>query len=311
MNYYERHLGDYMKNCGHLSLLEHGIYVRLLDVYYTREAPIPDDKAARLIRAATAPETEALQVVLEEFFILIDGHWHQPRADEEIAAYQAGEPEREVKKANENNRLARHRAERAELFKIITDAGLHAPWNIKIDELRKMADEVKTANTEKPATGTATPATATQSPITTPHTPDIKTTSMDKSSHQSNVSDGDDLKQPGDWFSWFNRNHGTQYDAHSLHDRKTLMQIFTRWHNEQITPGQVNEAIAHAYATAKGPIANLAAYTDRVLVSMQSERVQQTAGQKRAANLNQAVAEFLGESKPDQEPIIEGEYRHE
>lgn len=311
MNYYERHLGDYMKNCGHLSLLEHGVYVRLLDVYYTREAPIPDDKAARLIRAATAPETEALQVVLEEFFILIDGHWHQPRANEEIAAYQAGEPEREAKKANENNRLARHRAERAELFKIITDAGLHAPWNIKIDELRKMADEVKTAEPEKPATGTATPATATQSPITTPHTPDIKTTSMDKSSHQSNAGDDDFPNQPGEWFDWFNRHHGTQYNSNSVHDRKTLMQIFTRWHNEKITPVQVNEAIAHAYATAKGPIANLAAYTDRVLISMQAERVQQTPGQKRAATLNQAVAEFLGESKPDQEPIIEGDYRHE
>lgn len=172
MNYYERHLGDYMKNCGHLSLLEHGVYVRLLDVYYTREAPIPAEKAARLIGAATPETLQALQDVLEEFFTLVDGFWHQERADEDIAAYQAGEPERIVKKANEDNRLARHRAERADLFKIITDAGLHAPWNTNIKDLRKLVEEVKAENPDKPetpatkpATGTATPATATHTPI--------------------------------------------------------------------------------------------------------------------------------------------------
>src|SRR3546814_10546387 len=55
--------------------------------------------------------------------------------DEEIAAYQAGEPEREAKKANEETRTKRHRAERSELFKVLTDAGQHAPWNINIKEI--------------------------------------------------------------------------------------------------------------------------------------------------------------------------------
>jgi uncharacterized protein YdaU (DUF1376 family) len=32
VNYYERHIGDYLKDTAHLSLLEHGIYTRLLDV---------------------------------------------------------------------------------------------------------------------------------------------------------------------------------------------------------------------------------------------------------------------------------------
>lgn len=176
MNYYERHLGDYAKNCGHLTLLEHGVYVRLLDVYYTREEPIPDNGAARLIGARTEPETQALQVVLQEFFKLRNGHWHQERADEEIESYAEGEPEREVKKANEDNRLKRHRAERAALFKVITDAGQHAPWNIGITELRKLAEGVsggaiETPPATRPATATATPATATHSPDTIPQTP--------------------------------------------------------------------------------------------------------------------------------------------
>ena len=41
MNFYKRHIGDYIKKAGHLTLLEHGIYARLMDVYYTREAGIP------------------------------------------------------------------------------------------------------------------------------------------------------------------------------------------------------------------------------------------------------------------------------
>ena len=48
MNYYERHIGDYLKDTSHLSLLEHGVYTRLMDVYYTKETGIPKEDAARL-----------------------------------------------------------------------------------------------------------------------------------------------------------------------------------------------------------------------------------------------------------------------
>lgn len=84
MNFYKRHIGDYIKKAGHLSLLEHGIYARLMDVYYTREAGIPEDKAARLISARTKEELQALANVLDEFFTLVDGLWTQGRCEEEI-----------------------------------------------------------------------------------------------------------------------------------------------------------------------------------------------------------------------------------
>ncbi len=176
MNYYERHIGDYIKKTAHLSLLEHGVYTRLLDVYYDRENGIPDDKAARLVGARTEPETQALQVVLQEFFELRNGTWFNSRCDEEISAYAAGEPEREVKKANEDNRLKRHRQERAELFKTLTDRGEHAPWNIGIEELRKRVSAFQvpgpeTSTATQPATATATPATATQTPLPIHQTP--------------------------------------------------------------------------------------------------------------------------------------------
>lgn len=33
MNYYEHHLGDYYRKAKHLTLLEHGAYRMLLDLY--------------------------------------------------------------------------------------------------------------------------------------------------------------------------------------------------------------------------------------------------------------------------------------
>ncbi|MDR8920530.1 YdaU family protein [Burkholderia multivorans] len=84
MNFYKRHIGDYLKDTAHLSLLEHGVYTRLLDVYYTRESGIPDDQAARLIGARARDEVAALKVVLGEFFELVDGTWIQQRCEREI-----------------------------------------------------------------------------------------------------------------------------------------------------------------------------------------------------------------------------------
>lgn len=84
MNFYKRHIGDYIKKAGHLTLLEHGVYARLMDVYYTREAGIPEDKAARLIGARSKEELQALANVLDEFFTLVDGLWTQGRCEEEI-----------------------------------------------------------------------------------------------------------------------------------------------------------------------------------------------------------------------------------
>lgn len=88
MNYYERHIGDYLKDTSHLSLLEHGIYTRLLDVYYTREGALPSDQVARLIGARSKDEREAMQSVLSEFFKLVDGAWSQDRCEREISRFK-------------------------------------------------------------------------------------------------------------------------------------------------------------------------------------------------------------------------------
>lgn len=88
VNYYERHIGDYLKDTAHLSLLEHGVYTRLLDVYYTKESGVEESEVARLVGAKSKDERAALAVVLREFFTLADGKWTQGRCDREIARFR-------------------------------------------------------------------------------------------------------------------------------------------------------------------------------------------------------------------------------
>lgn len=87
MNYYERHLGDYAKDAGHLSMLEHGAYTLLLDRYYATEAPIPKADVYRVCRAASKPERAAVDSVLREFFTDTPDGWRSKRCDQEIARF--------------------------------------------------------------------------------------------------------------------------------------------------------------------------------------------------------------------------------
>lgn len=90
MNFYPHHIGDYAQATMHLTLIEDAIYSRLLRRYYAEEEPIVDDMAqvCRWVGARSEEEREAVPRILEEFFELHDGHWHNKRADAEISAYQ-------------------------------------------------------------------------------------------------------------------------------------------------------------------------------------------------------------------------------
>jgi uncharacterized protein YdaU (DUF1376 family) len=87
MNYYSHHIGDYLSATAHLSLLEHGVYRRLIDVYYIHEAPLPADlkKVYRLVGARTTDEKAGVDSILQEFFIESPEGWIQQRCDREIA----------------------------------------------------------------------------------------------------------------------------------------------------------------------------------------------------------------------------------
>lgn len=88
MNWYARYAGDYMQDTAHLSLVEHGAYTMMLDLYYGPEKPLPNDDVAlfRICRAFTAEEQEAVLSVARQYFpVCDDGLRHNGRADREIA----------------------------------------------------------------------------------------------------------------------------------------------------------------------------------------------------------------------------------
>jgi uncharacterized protein YdaU (DUF1376 family) len=86
VNYYERNLGDYYRDAGHLSMLQHGAYTLLLDKYYTSEKGIPDDQKYHIARAKTYAERRAVDQVLVEFFYLQEtGIWVKNRCAEELS----------------------------------------------------------------------------------------------------------------------------------------------------------------------------------------------------------------------------------
>lgn len=84
--------GDYARDCAHLTLMEDGVYRRLLDHYYSRGKPLPAefDRLERISRAVSPDEKLAVVAVAEEFFpISSDGLRHNHRADREIEARKA------------------------------------------------------------------------------------------------------------------------------------------------------------------------------------------------------------------------------
>lgn len=87
MNYYKRHIGDYAAKAGHLSALEHGVYTLLIDAYYNREEAPTKAEAIRLARARSPEELAAVDAVLAEFFVDVDGKYIQNRIEEELAAF--------------------------------------------------------------------------------------------------------------------------------------------------------------------------------------------------------------------------------
>ncbi|WP_293005849.1 YdaU family protein [Nitrosomonas sp.] len=90
MHYYQHNIGDYRRDTVHLSLLEHGVYRQLMDMYYLSESPIPKEtqQVFRRLSARTQDEQNAVEIILNEFFSLTNDGWIHKRCDQEIIEYQ-------------------------------------------------------------------------------------------------------------------------------------------------------------------------------------------------------------------------------
>lgn len=89
MNYFEKHIGDWIRDTVSLTMLEDGAYNRLIDQYYQTERPLPNDKKLvyRLARANSSAERKAVDFVIENFFERTDAGYVQKRAEAELERY--------------------------------------------------------------------------------------------------------------------------------------------------------------------------------------------------------------------------------
>lgn len=91
MHYYKFFIGDYQKKTKGLSLLEHGAYRILMDEYYAKEAPLPDDlnRLYRIAVAVTKADKSAVDHVLETYFTRTNEGYVHAKCDEVIGAANA------------------------------------------------------------------------------------------------------------------------------------------------------------------------------------------------------------------------------
>lgn len=176
MNYYPHHIGDYLKDTAHLTMIEDGAYRRLIDLYYLHEKALPVEKRQvyRLARATTAGERKAIDTILDEYFTQTPDGWTHTRCEEEIEAAQVKSDESQDKRENEKERQRRHRQRRKELFDTLREYGIVPPWDAKTTDLETLLSQQQsrpvTRDSHADVTEPVTPATCTATAIHKPIT---------------------------------------------------------------------------------------------------------------------------------------------
>ena len=86
MNYYQHHIGDFIRDTARLTDTQSMLYLRLLWQYYESEQSIDDNIDAIAFRIGSSADD--VRLVLQAFFFLHDGRWHQARCDAEILKFR-------------------------------------------------------------------------------------------------------------------------------------------------------------------------------------------------------------------------------
>lgn len=152
MNFYAFNIGDYAGATRHLSWDEDMAYRRMLDAYYSREAPLPLDRRSvyRLVGASEDRQRQAVDAVLLEFFVEEHDGWHNSRADEEVAKAVAKSNQSAKKKEGERERQSRHRNRRKELFAILRQKGIVPSFDTTTKEMEALAKGGVTVTRDTP-----------------------------------------------------------------------------------------------------------------------------------------------------------------
>jgi uncharacterized protein YdaU (DUF1376 family) len=78
--------GDYLRDTQHLSMSEHGAFLKLLMFCWDQKGPAPLDerKLCGIVNARSGDEVEALRRVLGEFFVRMEDGYYNKRMQREV-----------------------------------------------------------------------------------------------------------------------------------------------------------------------------------------------------------------------------------
>jgi len=86
VHYYPHHIGDFLKDAGHLTNEQLGVYLKMLWRYYLDEKPLPDD--CESIAFAVGSDEKTVRLLLKHYFVFTDEGWRQLRCDKVIIDYK-------------------------------------------------------------------------------------------------------------------------------------------------------------------------------------------------------------------------------
>jgi len=181
MNFFKKHIGDWIRDTAHLSAVEEGIYSRLIDQYYSREKPLPVDikAACKLARASSKNERLAVSYVLDSYFTLKENGYTHDRCDSEIKYYVA----------NANKNLANGKLGGRPRKTSMKSTELETQW---VNSGFCLGSVLATQTIRQPLTTNHEPLTTNQE-----QGQDLKTEGQDlKTEGQDLKTEGQDLKNP-------------------------------------------------------------------------------------------------------------------
>jgi len=92
MHFYPHNISDFNNATRHLTRVQRSVYRDAIERYYDKENALDGsdfNKLCRVLLCASDEEISALRIVLDEFFVLIDGLYRHDRCDLEIEKYRS------------------------------------------------------------------------------------------------------------------------------------------------------------------------------------------------------------------------------
>lgn len=221
MNYYQHHIGDFIRDTSRLSNDQCMAYLRLLWLYYETEEPLSGDVDAIAFRiGANACDVKQ---ILKHFFFEHEGMWHQARCDKEILAFR--------NKSDKAKKSAEARWNNAKAMRTHTERNANVP-------VSDANQEPVTSNQSKPKSR----ATATRLPsdwvlshedyqFCEKERPDLKPETVADQFRDYWIAQpgakGRKLDWPATWRNWVRNQRQDRQPQNFIEDRKQTLDFLT------------------------------------------------------------------------------------